>query len=253
MKKIMSIFCTLAMMLSMAVVAHADEANYTEWKLISKEGGNAVVELHLITNKTLSGCPMFWDFSDAIAKGATGIELTKVEASLSNYITQNGMNCVMFNKTSVDGFSGDIVLGTATVKGISENFEIKLQPTSSKTNTKITDADKAVVTSEFTFATQSIVVKDEPTTFLEAKVDEEIAEVVAPSGKTTYGISGVVSGGALFNTLVLTVNELTNGYTADVDFEIGTAIEANDITFGLNIWGAPADIDFSATAAASLN
>lgn len=88
---------------------------------------------------------------------------------------------------------------------------------------------------------------------LTATVDEEIVEVVAPSGKTTYGISGVVSGGALFNTLVVTVNDNTNGREGTVDFEIGTAIDANDITFGLNIWGAPAGIDFSATAAASLN
>lgn len=96
-------------------------------------------------------------------------------------------------------------------------------------------------------------VEEEEELTLTATVDEEIKEVVAPSGKTTYGISGVVSGGALFNTLVVTVNDNTNDLEGTVDFEIGTAIDANDITFGLNIWGAPAGIDFSATAAASLN
>jgi hypothetical protein len=235
----MSIFCTLAMMLSMAVVAHADEANYTEWKLISKEGGNAVVELHLVTNDNVTACPMFWDFSDAIAKGATGIELTKVEASLSNYITQNGMNCVMFNKTSVDGFTGDIVLGTATVKGITENFEIKLQPTSSKTNTKITDADKAVVTTDFTFATQTIVLKEEAEKPATTEVVEKDA-IFNPETAKTVGVKATTIEGITFNKLSVILN---NG-EKDVEVELyndETAIDAVTV-FGLNIMQVPTDV-----------
>jgi len=247
MKKIISMFCTLAMVLSMAVVAHADDNNYVEWKLISKDGGNAVVEAHLITDKTLSGCPMFWDFSDAIAKGATGITIEKVEASLSNYITQNGMNCVMLNKTSVDGFTGDITLAKVTVAGITEDFDIALQAKTSKTTTKITDSDKAVITDTFTFPTTTIKLVDEVKPSVDVATEVTSKDAISnPNGEKTWGVKAVATpaNGGTFTKVIANLN---NG-SADAAVTVyeGTAIEAAT-TFGLNIMQVPAGVTITAT------
>lgn len=244
MKKIISMFCTLAMVLSMAVVAHADENNYVEWKLVSKEGGNAVVEAHLVTTEPIVSMAMFWDISDAIAKGATGVTVQKGTCSNATYTAAQKM--IMTNYTSIDSITGDVTMATFTFTGITEDFDITLKAASARTNTffKSTDGD---ITSKFSTDTQTIKLVDEVKPSVDVATEVTSKDAISnPNGEKTWGVKAVATpaNGGTFTKVIANLN---NG-SADAAVTVyeGTAIEAA-ATFGLNIMQVPAGVTITAT------
>jgi hypothetical protein len=245
MKKIISIFCTLAMVLSMAFTVSADENNYIKFVKVDSEAGQVVFDAILVTNETVGSMSATWDASDAIAKGATAFKY-EVLKSGANANANKSRKALMVGYTSaVEPITGEIALARFTLTGdIKEDISLPC----TKSYCTAIDADGNNSDVDMTVPTTLKVVEDVVKT-ADVK-DVAVVSEVAPSGKATFGISGVVAGGAAFSKIKFAIADTANDLTADYVWELGTSIDANDVAFGLNIWGAPTNAEITATAVA---
>ena len=155
MKKLISTLCVLAMMMSMTVASAAkvSNRNIVEWRLISRTDSEAVLQVHINTNKTIAAYAMYWDFSDAFAKGATNVSIkpNAYNDNRVNFVTSNGKAFAVIADVDIYGVSTNTPLATVTVSGITEEFTIRLQGDSPRTRTHIAGYDGNNFTSEFSF------------------------------------------------------------------------------------------------------
>lgn len=112
MKKIISLLSAVAILLSMTVVAFADENNKLYFEEVSKTDTELVLNLVLETNQTINSSGAALDLADAVAAGAKATG-TQGAAMVFN-VDDTNAKVISYSLTSTTGETGKIVLGTVT-------------------------------------------------------------------------------------------------------------------------------------------
>ena len=187
MKKIVSLLSAFAMICTMlSTVAFADASNELVLTPKNKTANSVDLDVSVTTTyEDLQTITVYFDMSDALTKGAT-VKVANADATLSFNNAQK-MVALSFAPTDAHKYVSGTVLGTISLTNISDNFNIKLKPSTGRMTTKITSTGSGTVTNEIvdpaTFS-NSVTMQDKPK-FTPAAGGEQY-------GQKTY-IPGIIS------------------------------------------------------------
>lgn len=150
MKKIIAFLSALVMTVAMATTVSFAAGNEVVFDT-TVDGTTATIEVSVNTTyDDLLSIAMYLDLSDAITKGGTVTVANGCANSNVSYKSANKMVIAAFPPTTdKTPFKSGDVLGTITVTGVSEDFNISLMPTTSRTKTAFESNASGVVTADF--------------------------------------------------------------------------------------------------------
>lgn len=136
MKKIISIICVMAMVLSFAAFSVNAADNEVSLVLKSQDADSAVISVMMNTTYTVSAVSLYIDAAAAVAAGAT-VAAAPVAANKGQYNSSQKMVLVTYTPTDGSTITGEVELATITLTNITSAFELIKKAEGSRTPFKI--------------------------------------------------------------------------------------------------------------------
>ncbi len=235
MKKIIAFLSVLVMTIAMSATISfaADNEVVFDYEV---DGTTVTIDVLMNTTYTdITAAQIYFNMEEAYAQGAT-VTTTAGKAGMSSVPAQK-MVALAFKPTDGSMYVSGEVLGTITITGVSENFEIDLMAASTRTTTKITSVANGDVTSDFGTIAADIVVKSAP------------AEPVIERGEETFVATATDADGFTGVKFNFTTDyEKAANPTASAEVAFGTALENGSAVVALTVKDIIKTVDGAAVA-----